>query len=41
MGLEELMMKERMRNEGERFCILNLAEGLCLLAMDLGGKTRN
>lgn len=33
------MMKERMRNEGERFYILNLAEELCLLAMDLGRKT--
>ena len=32
------MMKEWMRNEWERFCILKLAEGLCPLAMDLGGK---
>lgn len=39
LGLEQLMMKEKM-NEGERVYILNLAEGLCLLAMDLGGKTK-
>lgn len=39
LGLEQLMMKEKM-NEGERVYILNLAEGLCLLAMDLGGKTQ-
>lgn len=33
------MMKEEMRNEWEIFYILKLAEGLCLLAIDLGGKT--
>lgn len=33
------MMKERMRNEGERFFVLKLAERLCSLAMDLGEKT--
>lgn len=32
-------MKERMRNEGERFYVLKLAERLCSLAMDLGEKT--
>lgn len=40
LGLKELMMKERMKNEGERVYILNLAEGLCLLVMDLGGETQ-
>lgn len=31
-------MKERMKDEGERFYILKLLEELCPLAMDLGGK---
>jgi len=31
-------MKERMRDEGERFYILQLLEELCPLASDLGGK---
>lgn len=39
LGLWELMMKAGMRNEWERFYILKLAEGLCLFAVDLGGKT--
>lgn len=33
------MMKERMRNEWERFDTLKLTEGLCPLAINLGGKT--